>query len=90
LKDRAVSLALARAASPPDINHGNIDLSRIDLGSVRDTLLYIESDVAHAPELERLAAAIRAALTEIEKLEAKYGTKNRVAPAAVHFLPAGL
>ena len=79
-----MSLASARTVKSPRIDLG------IDLGSVRDTLLYIESDVAHAPDLERLAAAIRDALTEIEKLEAKFGSKNRALPAAVHFLPAGL
>jgi hypothetical protein len=41
----------------------------IDLASVRDTLLYIESDLNHAPELQRLAIAVRGALTEIDRLE---------------------
>ncbi len=91
----AASLGFTRTQSAPradlgSVDWGHIDLGHIDLGSVRDTLLYIDSDVAHAPGLERFAAAIRDALAEIEKLEAKFGTKNPAAPAAVHFLPAGL
>ena len=42
---------------------------KIDLGSVRDTLSYIESDLSQAPELQRLALAVRSALTEIRRLE---------------------
>lgn len=41
----------------------------IDLASVRDTLLYIESDLNGAPELHRLADAVRACLAEIDRME---------------------
>ena len=86
----AASLGITGAQSAPRTDLGKIDIGHIDLGSVRDTLMYIDSDVAHAPGLEGFAAAIRDALAEIEKLEAKFGTKSRAVPAAVHFLPAGL
>lgn len=42
---------------------------KIDLASVRDTLTYIESDLNQSPELQRLAVAVRSALTEIKRLE---------------------
>ncbi len=86
----AASFATAGAQSAPYAELDGTNLGRIDLGSVRDTLLYIDSDVGHTPGLESFAAAIRDALAEIEKLEAKFGTSARAAPAAVHFLPAGL
>jgi hypothetical protein len=59
----------------------------IDLASVRDTLLYIESDLNRAPELQRLAIAVRAALTEIDQLER--GDTKVVKPdfTAARFLP---
>jgi hypothetical protein len=42
---------------------------RIDLASVRDTLLYIESDLNEMPELHRLASAVRDCLAEIDRME---------------------
>lgn len=42
---------------------------RIDLASVRDTLLYLESDLDGAPELQRLADAVRGCLAEIDRME---------------------
>jgi hypothetical protein len=60
---------------------------QIDLASVRDTLLYIESDLGQSPDMYRLAAAIRSALAEIEKLEAAdAGTEPRPITAS-RFLP---
>ncbi len=41
----------------------------IDLASVRDTLLYIESDLGQSPDLNQLASAIRSALCEIDRLQ---------------------
>jgi hypothetical protein len=59
----------------------------IDLASVRDTLLYIESDLNRAPELQRLAIAVRGALTEIDRLER--GDTDIAKPdfSAARFLP---
>lgn len=62
----------------------------IDLASVRDTLLYIESDLNEAPELHRLAVAVRSALSEIERLEQ---TDTEIAQpdfVSARFLPAQL
>jgi hypothetical protein len=58
----------------------------IDLASVRDTLLYIESDLHQSPRLDRLAAAIRSALVEIERLEPD-GKIERPEITAARFLP---
>ena len=62
----------------------------IDLASVRDTLLYIESDLDHAPELERLATAIRSALAEIDRIELSDRTCAPLAITASRFLPTRL
>ena len=61
--------------------------TRIDLASVRDTLLYIESDLNHAPALSRLAVAIRSALSEIERLQ-DAAEIQPPAVSAARFLPA--
>jgi hypothetical protein len=63
---------------------------RIDLASVRDTLLYIESDLNHAPDLERLASAIRSALAEIDRIEAATGTFEKQDATSASFIPARL
>ena len=42
---------------------------RIDLESVRETLLYIESDMRHAPGFETVAAALSQVLVEIDRVE---------------------
>ena len=60
----------------------------IDLQSVRDTLLYIESDLAAAPELDRLTGSIRAALAEIARLEADTGPSEKPAISAARFVRA--
>ena len=56
-----------------DVFHRHRQTVHIDLATVRDTLLYIESDLTRSPELDRLAFAIRQALTEIERLEGSSG-----------------
>lgn len=62
---------------------------RIDLETIRDTLLYIESDCRESAELERVAAALTEAITEIERLEALNGPKHKAEPFYAHFVPAG-
>jgi hypothetical protein len=63
-------------------------VQRIDLASVRDTLLYIESDVGHVPELGRLAVAVRSALAEIDRLERAEMPIEKPDFTAARFLPA--
>lgn len=60
----------------------------IDLASVRDTLLYIESDVSGPPELTKLAGAIRSALNEIERLEGSALEIEKPEFTSARFLPA--
>ncbi len=62
----------------------------IDLASVRDTLLYIESDLSQAPELHRLAVAVRSALSEITRLEQAGTEIAQPEFVSAHFLPAQL
>lgn len=61
---------------------------RIDLASVRDTLLYIESDFEHAPELQRVTDAIRAALAEIDRIELSDRKLQAPEITGAQFLPA--
>lgn len=63
---------------------------RIDLCSVRDTLLYIESDIAGTAEYQALASAVRSALSEIARLEADGGAIAKRPATAARFLPARL
>lgn len=63
---------------------------RIDLASVRDTLLYIESDLTGAQDYERLAAAVRNALGEIERLESANGRSEPAPATSARFIPAQL
>jgi hypothetical protein len=62
----------------------------IDLASVRDTLLYIESDLNQSPELYRLGAAIRKALAEIDALEETETEDDKPTFLSAKFLPAQL
>jgi hypothetical protein len=53
-----------------------IDRSRpwppdIDLATVRGTLRYIEDDMRRVPQFAGIAAALEAAISEIDKAEAK-------------------
>lgn len=61
---------------------------RIDLASVRDTLLYIESDLTGSAEYERLVAAVRSALTEIDRLESANGRSEPAPATSARFVPA--
>jgi hypothetical protein len=63
---------------------------RIDLASVRDTLLYIESDLDHRPELARLTDSIRSALAEIDRMELTGGTFETPQIAPAQFAPVWL
>lgn len=63
---------------------------QIDLASVRDTLLYIESDLKRSPDLTRLAGAIRSALHEIERLEDTAMEIEKPEFTSARFLPARL
>ena len=62
---------------------------RFDLETIRETLLYIESDCRENAGLERVAAALSHALEEIERLEALNGPKHKAEPFYAHFVPAG-
>ena len=65
--------------------------ARIDLDAVRDTLLYIESDVAQSSELDRVAKAIREALVEIERIDTQAEPRNgSAAITGARFLPVRL
>ena len=62
---------------------------RIDLETMRETLLYIESDCRENAGLERVASALTEAIAEIERLEASNGPKHKAEPFYAHFVPAG-
>jgi hypothetical protein len=62
--------------------------AKIDLASVRDTLLYIESDLSQAPQMHRLRNAVRSALQEIERLQPAEVEIAEPKFAAAHFVPA--
>jgi hypothetical protein len=62
----------------------------IDLASVRDTLLYIQSDLNQSPELHRLGAAIRKALAEIDALDETDIEDDKPKFVSARFLPAQL
>lgn len=62
---------------------------RIDLASIRDTLQYIESDLDSAPELQRVAESVRAALAEIDRIELSTGVAGPTEITAARFVPIG-
>ncbi len=66
--------------------------ANIDLASVRDTLLYIDSDLRMSPAHTRLSAAIKTALAEIERLDESGDAANAGAAeprfTGARFLPA--
>lgn len=64
--------------------------ARFDLSAVRDTLLYIESDLIGRAEYDRLAAAIGSALDEIARIEQADGPIEAPTIASAQFMPAGL
>ena len=61
----------------------------VDLETIRETLLYIESDCRENAGLERIAAALSEALEEIERIGALNGPKHKAEPFYAHFVPAG-
>lgn len=63
------------------------EFQRIDLASVRDTLQYIESDLDTAPELQRVADAVRTALAEIDRIELSNGVAAPAEITGARFLP---
>jgi len=58
----------------------------IDLQSLRDTLLYVSSDIKSIEGLEALAAHVRAALDELDKIDSGTGTRHP-APLYAKFMP---
>ncbi len=62
---------------------------RIDLETIRETLLYIESDCRESADLERVTVALSEAIAELERLEALDGPKHKAEPFYAHFVPAG-
>jgi hypothetical protein len=69
-------------------NSKSFATARIDLESVRETLLYIESDFRYAPGYETVAAAIGAVLGEIDRVEAEVGKDKQPTAIAALFMPA--
>ncbi len=65
-------------------------IQHIDLASVRDTLLYIESDLESAPELHRITDGIRAALAEIDRIELSDKTLKTPDITVALFVPVTL
>ena len=57
---------------------------------MRETLLYMESDCLGQPGLERVAAVLGQAVSEIERAAGKLGQRPRAEVIAASFLPARL
>ncbi|MEQ1718643.1 MAG: hypothetical protein ABL907_22100 [Hyphomicrobium sp.] len=62
----------------------------IDLETVRETLLYIESDCKTCPGLERLSAALAQTISEIDRVNDRSEPQPRADVISVSFVPAGL
>lgn len=62
----------------------------IDIGSVRDTLRYLESDLRHTSEYARLADTLRSALVEIDRLEKSYAKSTPKAVLSAQFRPVDM
>jgi hypothetical protein len=58
----------------------------LDLATVRETLAYVHDDMRRAPGLERVAAALAAAIAEVEWAE-RASAPSRTRPAPARFLP---
>ncbi len=67
--------------------HSNRLPQHIDLQSIRDTLLYVSSDIESIGGLEALAAHVRAALNELDKIDSRTSTRHP-APLYAKFMPA--
>jgi hypothetical protein len=65
---------------------GNGSSSRLDLKSVRDTLLYIEDDLRASEQHARLCAILRLALNEIGETESS-ADEGSVEHSAALFIP---
>ncbi len=70
----------ARRAKPP----------HIDLETVRETLLYMESDCRGQPGLERVAEALGQAVGEIDRAAGRLPERTRAEVIGARFLPARL
>lgn len=62
----------------------------VDLETVRETLVYMESDCRNCPGLEAVAAAIEHAITEIDRAARLADDTQPREAVAVKFVPAGL
>lgn len=63
---------------------------RVDLQTVRETLVYMESDCRDCPGLEGVAAALGQTITEIDRVNIEQDTEAPREVVAAMFLPAGL
>lgn len=63
---------------------------KVDLTSVRDTLLYLQSDAAQTPGMERLSEALAEAIAEINRIETLNPHSETREIMSSRFLPARL
>lgn len=63
---------------------------RVDLQTVRETLVYMESDCRECPGLEGVAAALEQTITEIDRVGSAQDEAQPREVTAVKFIPAGL
>ncbi|MEZ5898163.1 MAG: hypothetical protein AB7S74_07540 [Hyphomicrobium sp.] len=63
---------------------------QIDLETIRETLLYIESDCEGCEGLERVAAAIAQTIREIDQVSAAGKQRGKTEVVSTTFMPAGL
>lgn len=61
---------------------------KVDLTGVRDTLLYMQSDAAQTPGLERLSETLSEAIAEINRIETVTPASDTQSIIAARFLPA--
>jgi len=77
---RPVFKLLRRPASKP----------RVDLQTVRETLVYIESDCRECRGLEGVTAALVQTITEIDRVRNAMDKPKAPEVTSVRFIPAGL
>lgn len=63
---------------------------QIDLETIRETLLYIESDCKGCEGLERVAAAIAQTIREIDQVSSSDKPRAKTEVVSATFMPAGL
>jgi hypothetical protein len=63
---------------------------RVDLETVRETLVYMESDCRDCPGLEGVAAALEQTITEIDRVSGERNDTQLGEVVAAKFIPAGL